>query len=146
MGTGRKSILIVEDEPGIRRLIAETLSDAGFECLVARDGEEGFQKASTADVGAAVLDLNLPGISGAELAWRLKQLVPDAHLVAVSANLGEWDAGDLRDLGIATLMSKPCDMDELVSVLVELLSMSGDDAGRESPRGRANGSPDCGHR
>jgi DNA-binding response OmpR family regulator len=62
MEDGRKSVPIVEDEPGIRRLMAETLPDGGFDCLVAQDGEEGLQKASFADVGAAVVDLNLPGM------------------------------------------------------------------------------------
>jgi len=126
MEDGHKGVLIVEDEAGIRQLIAKTLSAAGFDCLVAQDAEEGLRQASIADVGAAVLDLNLPGMSGAELAWRLTQLVPDAHVIVVSGFLEEWDADDLRDLGVATLMSKPCDMDELVSVLGEVLPASGD--------------------
>jgi DNA-binding response OmpR family regulator len=141
-GESRKSVLVVEDDPGLRRLIALTLSEAGFDCVVAHDAEEGLRRASGTDVGAAVLDLNLPGMSGAELAWRLTQLVPDAHLIAVSGYLENWDAGDLSDLGISKLIPKPCDMDELVSVLEEVLPASGD-VGLGRHDGPATGSPDC---
>jgi CheY-like chemotaxis protein len=119
--SGRKSVLVVEDDPALRRLIAVTLSDAGFECIAAHDAEEAIRRASAADVGAAILDLNLPGMSGAELAWHLTRLAPDAHLIALSAYLENWDAGDLEDLGIATAIAKPCDLDALVSLVSGLL-------------------------
>ena len=60
-------------------------------------------------------------MSGAELAWHLTRLAPDAHLIALSAYLENWDAGDLEDLGIATAIAKPCDLDALVSLVSGLL-------------------------
>jgi DNA-binding response OmpR family regulator len=126
MENGSKCVLVVEDEPGLRRLIAATLADAGLDCVVAKDGEEGLRRASGADVGAAVVDLGLPGMTGAELAWRLTRAVPDAHVVAMSGQLELWDVDDLKDLGFIKVLAKPFDVDELVATLVEVLSAPGD--------------------
>jgi len=143
MEIARRTVLVVEDDAALRRLIALTLSDAGIDCVVAHDAEDGLEKAFSPDVGAAVLDLNLPGMSGAELAWRLGLLAPDTQVIAISGHMEDWDAGDLKDLGIARIFSKPFDVDVLVAALRDLLRDSGD-AGPEKHRshGSTGGSQD----
>ena len=60
------TILVVDDEPQIRRVMLTTLSSHGYSVVEARSGEEALQKVRTERPGLILLDVNLPGISGVE--------------------------------------------------------------------------------
>lgn len=106
--------LVVDDENKVRDLMVQALSEAGFRCLSAPEGEGALEVLGQERPHVAVLDLSLPGMSGAELAWRLKQRWPELPVLAVSGYLEQWDGDDLKDLGFSKLMGKPLDWDELV--------------------------------
>jgi DNA-binding response OmpR family regulator len=107
--------LIVDDEEGVRRMLTDLLEQAGYACVQARDGEEALQLLQEHQPRLGVFDINLPGISGAELAWRVKEREPTIALVALSGVLQEWDRDDLRDLGFDRVFKKPMDCDEFLS-------------------------------
>jgi DNA-binding response OmpR family regulator len=114
----QKSALIVDDDEKVRRMLAELLSKVGFCCVEAADGEaalealKGLGDDQTPQLG--VLDLVLPGMSGAELAWKLRKRLPDVPLVAISGHLSSWDPDDLEDLGFDRIFPKPMDCDDFV--------------------------------
>ncbi len=114
--TGRACALIVDDEQNVRAMLVELLSGVGFDCLEACDAEEALALLDVHSPSLGVLDLALPGMSGAELAWRMKEKKPDLPLVALSGKLKKWDADDLNDLGFARIFSKPMDCDEFLRV------------------------------
>src|SRR5436190_13843471 len=60
-------VLVVEDEPELRLLIAQALRENGYAVDDAPDGKEGLYKATTWEYDAIILDLMLPGLSGLEL-------------------------------------------------------------------------------
>jgi DNA-binding response OmpR family regulator len=68
----RNSVLIVEDEPDMNKLLAEVLSAYGFEPIRAATGEQALDLLTTRTPDAVILDLMLPGLSGYELCRRLK--------------------------------------------------------------------------
>ncbi len=100
-------VLVVNQEPPMRKAICEALARAGLRCLEAANGESGLSLAATRPVSAAVVALDLPGMSGLELAWRLHQESPALGIVGVSDYVDLWDAEGLRDFGIRQVLSAP---------------------------------------
>src|SRR5947199_282446 len=81
----RERILIVDDEPAIRGLLAAHLAALGHGCLPARDGAEALALAAAEPRPALVLsDIEMPGMSGLELRQRLKALDPELQVVMIS--------------------------------------------------------------
>jgi len=81
----RERILIVDDEPAIRGLLAAHLAALGHGCLPARDGAEALALAAAEPRPALVLsDIEMPGMSGLELLQRLKALDPELQVVMIS--------------------------------------------------------------
>jgi CheY-like chemotaxis protein len=116
---GERVALVVDDEDQVRAMVVEMLSGVGFRCLEAGDGETalallGELRDSERLPHLGVLDIALPGMSGAELAWKIRTACPGFPLVALSGRLGDWDADDLRDLGFSRVFSKPMDCDAFV--------------------------------
>lgn len=100
--------LLVEDEPLVAFVAAESLSALGFAVEIAESGEAALAALARGigDEAVAVVDVGLPDVKGDELARRLKLLAPGLRLIVASG----YDAGDLRrridDPEIAVL-SKP---------------------------------------
>ncbi len=111
--------LVVDDEERVRAMVVELLSRAGFSCLEAETGEEALALLDEHSPGIGVLDIALPGISGAELAWQIRRKLPDVPLVALSGHLAEWEDDDLKHLGFDRIFAKPMDCDEFVSFCVK---------------------------
>ena len=66
-------VLMIDDEPGIRKLVTRALSSAGFEVVCAADGTRGLQMAREGHHELVVLDLLLPGIDGVTVLRRLME-------------------------------------------------------------------------
>jgi DNA-binding response OmpR family regulator len=113
-----RTALIVDDDEKVRAMLVELLSRAGFSCVEAPDGEQALRVLS--DLGddrtphLSVLDLALPGMSGAELAWKLRGRLPGTPIVALSGHLAAWDSDDLKDLGFDRVFPKPMDCDDFI--------------------------------
>ena len=69
----KRSLLLVDDDAGMRALLTEIFSAAGFTALTAASGEEALELAASDKPALVVLDVNLPGCSGYEVCSRLRQ-------------------------------------------------------------------------
>lgn len=69
----RKTVLIVEDEVGVRRVLARLLSDRGFHTIEAGNGREAIQRLSEETPAAIIIDLFMPIMSGLELLKALRR-------------------------------------------------------------------------
>lgn len=112
-GNRRTTVLLVEDDGLIRMNTAEMLEDAGFVVVEAASGEEALTALQTMSVDALVTDINLPGLSGTELASRAEEL-HDAMLVVFATG----DPGVVRDRSDALVLSKPYDPAELAEAIL----------------------------
>jgi DNA-binding response OmpR family regulator len=114
-GAGR--ILIVEDDPEMRRLLADFLRAEGFQVTQAADAAEALQSARQMGFASVVLDKNLPGEGGLEILPRLRRLLPGTPVILITA------FGDARtheaafSRGAYDLLFKPFNLDDLLAVL-----------------------------
>ena len=108
------SILVIEDEPQIRRLIRLTLESSGFRVDQAANGEEGLARFSTDSPEAIVLDLGLPDTDGIEVlkAIRTRSTVP---VLILTVRSGEQDIILCLNAGADDYLMKPFRQGELVA-------------------------------
>lgn len=113
-------VLIVEDEPDLRRLMAEVLCEADYAVDIAADGQDGLVKAKSWDYDAIVLDLMLPKLDGWKLLAQLRQDKSTPVLI-VSARDSVRDRVEGLDLGADDYLIKPFERDELLARLRALI-------------------------
>ena len=110
-------VLIVEDERLSRKALAMLLGACGYETLSAGSAEEALSMLS-AEVAPdfALVDVDLPGMSGLEFAEQLNRVRPDVCTVLITAAEGERIQKFLREHPV-TYLRKPLDFDHLLGVL-----------------------------
>ena len=118
-----KSVLIVEDDRAVARLIRLYLVRAGYEVLVAEDGAEGLSLALERCPSLVVLDLNLPGMDGIEVCKRLRT-ESDVSIIMVTARVEEEDRLSGLNLGADDYVTKPFSPRELVARVNAVLRRS----------------------
>lgn len=106
----RRRVLVVEDHPGIARVVAAALRRDGYEVVIAEDGEVGLFLARTESYDAVVLDLNLPGRSGLEL---LAGIAAERPVVVLTCNDDPRTRQRCLELGARCFMTKPFAVTEL---------------------------------
>jgi len=112
--TDRNTILIIDDEAEIRRLVADALTDQGARVLQAQTGAEGIQLAITESPDLFVLDLGLPDTSGIEVCRELRRW-SSSPIVVLSARQTEFEKVALLRAGADDYVSKPFGMSELAA-------------------------------
>jgi len=129
MGSAR-TILVADDETHITQVVSLKLRNAGFEVLVANDGEEAFELALQERPALIITDLQMPFLSGLELARRLfeKPATKDIPIVVLTARgLGLSDE-DLSGSSIRSVMSKPFSPKQVLECALEILGKPREDA------------------
>ncbi|MEX2314399.1 MAG: response regulator transcription factor, partial [Thermomicrobiales bacterium] len=107
-------IMIVDDEPQMRRALRAGLHANGFEVLLAATGEEALDTLPLARADVVLLDLMLPGIDGLEVVRQLREW-SDVPIIVVSARGEERVKVQALDLGADDYLTKPFGMDELLA-------------------------------
>jgi len=114
--TGQK-ILVVEDEPDIRKLVNYNLAQERFKVLEAEDGEQGLKIVQRDKPDLVILDLMLPGLSGMELCKILRERSETERLpvLMLTAKAGEADRVVGLEMGADDYLTKPFSPRELVA-------------------------------
>ena len=109
------SILVVDDEPAIRRFLRTSLSAEGYQVMEAEDGAaaQAALKRHRADV--LVLDLGLPGLSGFDVIRELREDGSTIPIIVLSSRTDEGGKVRALDLGADDYVTKPFGMDELLA-------------------------------
>jgi phosphate regulon transcriptional regulator PhoB len=113
----RKTILIVEDEPDIRKLVNYNLSQEHFRILEAEDGEKAVKIVQRDKPDLVILDLMLPGLSGLEFCKNLRDRAETVKLpiLMLTAKAGEADRVLGLEMGADDYLTKPFSPRELVA-------------------------------
>jgi two-component system, OmpR family, KDP operon response regulator KdpE len=107
-------ILVVDDEPQIRRVMRTTLVARGYVVSTARSGEEALEKVREERFDLVLLDMNMPGIGGME-ACRILRSHSDIPIVILSIRNAEKEKVDALDAGADDYVTKPFSMPELLA-------------------------------
>ena len=105
-----RTILIVDDDPGIRRLIATTLEDvSGYRMAEAGDGQEAVERARDSQPAIVFLDIDMPRLNGIEACRRLRSepSTADATIVMLTGDSDDEAERDARAAGADLFLTKP---------------------------------------
>jgi len=109
----RKRILVVDDEEAVRNLMKRHLEGAGYEVVLAADGQAALEMFKKSSPHLVVLDLFMPGLSGLDVLLHLKRGHPHLPVVIVTSNQDEVVALSALKMGAFDYVMKPFDWDYL---------------------------------
>ena len=111
-------VLVVDDEPMVRRMLAEVLGDAGIDVIgQAADGVEGVALARTSQPDAILLDIRMPNLDGLAAGRQVRETDPDVRLVFFSAYDDPTLKQEAHAIGVSTFLVKGCPLGEIVDAL-----------------------------
>ena len=108
------TILVVDDEPQLRRAMRATLTDLGYSVIEAKTGEEALEVLRRDSADLILLDLNMPGIGGLETCRAVRES-SDLPIIVLSVRNTERDKVDALDAGADDYVTKPFGIQELLA-------------------------------
>ena len=111
-------ILIIDDDPVLRRLFGSLLGNAGYEVLDAPDADQGQELAERLQPDLILMDKNLPGIDGIKASGRLKKDAKTAHIPIVlltNEDLSIETEKKMKEVAITDYIQKRVDNDEFIA-------------------------------
>ncbi|MBE3580169.1 MAG: response regulator [Thermoanaerobacteraceae bacterium] len=115
-------MLIVDDQPGVRRLLVEALRQAGFKVSMAASGEEGLRKILTEKPSLAIVDMKMPGMNGVDFLRELHKRSYHLPVIAITAYEDKELAEQAQKLGARYLLHKPFDLSTLYTMVNSALT------------------------
>lgn len=125
--TRKFSVLVVDDEPPLRKVLNTTLSARGFAVQEAGSAERALDVARQRHFDLVLLDINMPGLGGIEACRRFRALSSEVGIVMVTVREAEEDLVEALEAGADDYITKPFRSGELVARLHALLRRSGPD-------------------
>src|SRR5947208_1484726 len=118
------SVLIVDDEPNIRRMVGALLASEGYEVRDAADGATGVARAAETTPDVVLLDLMMPGeLDGLGTLERLREAAPDVPVIMMSGRAGLSDAVKATKLGAFNFLEKPLSPEGVLLALASALDL-----------------------
>jgi DNA-binding response OmpR family regulator len=120
-GGGRIRILVVEDDPNLRKVLTLVLTREGYVAEGAEDGQRGLDMALSDDWDCILTDTMMPRLDGPEMLRRIsvgRKSAPPAILVSAAATIPQPD--ELLRLGIRRVVTKPFSFDGLLRAVAEV--------------------------
>ena len=116
------SVLVVEDEPMLLMVVAETLRDAGYHVLEARNGEAALALLDEyPDIDLLITDIKMPGINGYQVAKKSLELRPKLKVLLMTGYAQDPIPKQVAELGIP-ILHKPFDFDALPELAKNILA------------------------
>lgn len=114
MQTTSKTILLVDDDASLRRVLAHHLTEAGYYVLTAADGKEGLSLFTEQTVDMVITDIQMPELSGLEMMRRINVMSPDVMVLVITAHGSIETAVEAMKLGAYDYITKPFNREELL--------------------------------
>ena len=111
-------VLVVDDEPPVAAVLEDFFSNEGYDVRVANDGPSALEAFDTWHPNVVLLDLRMPGMTGAEVFERLRAKDPSVPVVVVTGASDEETAKHLLREGAADYVRKPVDLDYCAQVVM----------------------------
>ena len=118
------SVLIIDDESNIRRMVGALLTAEGYEVRDAHDGAGGLSRALEAEPDALLLDLMIPGeLDGMATLARVRESLPDVPVIMMSGRAGLSDAVKATKLGAFNFLEKPLSPESVLLALSSAMEL-----------------------
>lgn len=134
-------ILVVDDSEEVREVLRELLSRHGHTVVTCPDGESGVVELEKRSFDLAMLDLGLPGMSGLEVAQRLKHRWPATPVALMTGYGDHMGPDDAKSSDVDFVLAKPFSLDQLRSVVEHALSQGSAELVKARQTGSTPGSP-----
>jgi DNA-binding NtrC family response regulator len=115
----KPEILVIDDEEGIRKLLATILTEKGYNVDTAANGEEAIRKANEKVYNIALIDIMLPDISGVELLTQIKEVKPRTRKIIMTGNPSFQNAVEALNRGADAYVMKPLDVEKMLNTIAE---------------------------
>jgi len=119
--SARACVLVVDDDPEIRRTLGLILEDDGYSVIAASAGSPALDLYSRFHPDAVLLDVEMPGVNGVETLRWLRQMDPDAHVAMLTGSCRRQDINASIEAGARDFVLKPFDIDQVLNTVARLL-------------------------
>lgn len=122
-------VLVIDDEPSVRQAIARILRHAGYEPVLAENGNHGLRLFFSENPDLVITDIVMPEKNGIEVIREIRQFRPDTKIIAMSGG-GRIANVDFRDmatqLSATEIIEKPFELTSLLGAVLRCLAAFGD--------------------
>jgi DNA-binding NtrC family response regulator len=115
--TRKISVLLVDDDPLLRRLVTEQLARSGFEMASAMSGEEAIEALQATDYDVVLLDMRMNGMSGLDALREIRRLEDPPEVIMLTADTSLGSGIEAMRLGAYDYLTKPATLDEMEAVI-----------------------------
>lgn len=113
----RAQILVVDDEVNLRRVLGAVLERAGYDVLLASDGQEGLSVLANHHIDVVVTDLRMPGVDGMALLREAQRIDPDIPVILLTAYSTVDNAVEALKSGAFDYLTKPFEQSDVLSIV-----------------------------
>ena len=126
-------VLVVDDEPNVRRVLSTLLEQAGWATTRAESGEQALDLVRAQDPDLVITDLKMPGMDGMDLLGRIQNSFPEIPVILLTAHGTITNAVEAMKRGAHDFITKPFDRDEVLELVSKALGQA--ERGRAEFRG-----------
>mgnify|MGYP002628764678 CR=1 FL=1 len=121
--SGGETILLVDDEATVLKVMQRSLEKSGYRVLTANDGEEGFAlfKQHAGEIHLVITDISMPGLDGPEMTAAIHKISPSIPVLGTSGLDTHPDQETLRALGLRKILGKPCNSQTILQAIRQVL-------------------------
>lgn len=123
IGGRGESILLVDDEPTVLKVMSRSLEKSGYKVIAAADGEEGLAafKRHRKEINLIISDMAMPGMDGPALVTAIRKIDTDVKILATSGLNTPSGTESLKSLGVSGVLSKPCSSKTILQAIKDAL-------------------------
>src|SRR5438270_5297732 len=136
----KKQVLIVDDEPNLRKILSAQLTRDGYDVMIAEDGEQGLSMLKEHHIDMVITDLKMPKVDGMTLLKEALREDPELPIVMITAHGTVDTAVEALKSGAFDYLTKPFDKDEVRQIVAKALKTK-ELSGAEASQAGATGAP-----
>ena len=123
-GGRRETVLIIEDDPGVRHLARRTLEAVGYQVLEAADGLDGLRlvEQHSSEIDLVLTDIEMPRLDGISVARQIAAKYPRIGVVCMSGRVPEDSFQERYGLALPPFLAKPFSFDDLTRTTSETIA------------------------
>lgn len=118
------NILVVDDEPDLRRYLADELRDEGYSADMAADGVDAVLRVIDGGIDVVLMDIRMPRLDGLNALRILRRLAPNLPVIMFTGQAGQGDMLETARLGALTCLLKPVNVERLREVIAQAVKRS----------------------